>query len=98
MSDAMEDIVNTISCDICTHPLHEHDGMGDCHHHDKRTSTGYCAAHTKYGTGEVRVVAVQGLAFHLFGKWGSGGSDISLTSWHNVASDALDYLDRSHDE
>ena len=44
------DVVTTNSPRIgktcsCGHPWDEHDGMGDCHHPDKRTATGLCTGH-----------------------------------------------------
>lgn len=34
--------MNENDCGLCSHAAHEHDGMGDCHHLDGRTVTGYC--------------------------------------------------------
>jgi hypothetical protein len=36
----------------CTHSWDEHDGMGDCHHPDKRTVTGYCRRYPHEGRDE----------------------------------------------
>ncbi|MFG1794216.1 hypothetical protein [Nocardia sp. NPDC049149] len=35
----------TRDCELCPHPWLDHDGMGDCHHLDRRTKSGYCAGH-----------------------------------------------------